>query len=176
MSPRTFDSLAGKLAVRPPSPPATRSAPAAGRTRTADAASGGQSLETTPGPSRPKPSSPSSSKVTTASRQVAFLLPPDLRDQLRERAHSTDKSQPDVVLDAIDATYKRLPELIAETSDTSGSTGLFNRRPTRRHNVDTVTVSVRLPTDAIATIDKLAKDTNAASRTHLLVTALANYL
>lgn len=68
------------------------------------------------------------------------------------------------------------PGLIADTSDGSSSTGLFNRKPTPRHSVDTVTVSVRLPADAIATIDKLARDTNAASRTDLLVTALANYL
>lgn len=171
MSPRTFDSLAGKLAVRPPSSQAPRSAPAVAQTRPADAAADGESAE----PTRAKPKA-TSTRVAAAPRQVAFLLPPDLRDQLRERARNTDKSQPDIVLDAIEATYKRLPDLIAETSDTSPTTGLFNRKPTRRHRVDTVTVSVRLPADAIATIDKLAKDTNAASRTHLLVTALANYL
>jgi len=171
MSPRTFDSLAGKLAVRPSTSQAPRSAPASpAQTRTADAVDG-EFAE----PARAKPKA-TSTRVAAAPRQVAFLLPPDLRDQLRERAHSTDKSQPDIVLDAIEATYKRLPDLIAETSDTSRITGLFNRKPTRRHKVDTVTVSVRLPADAIATIDKLAKDTNAASRTHLLVTALANYL
>lgn len=167
MSPRTFDSLAGKLAVRPPSP---RTPTQASLTAVSDVS---EPIEATTRATKPKTAS---TRVAAAPRQVAFLLPPDLRDQLRERAHSTDKSQPDVVLDAIEATYKRLPALIAETSGTSGVSGLFNRKPTRRHKVDTVTVSVRLPADAIATIDKLAKDTNAASRTHLLVTALANYL
>lgn len=173
MSPRTFDSLAGKLAVRPPSSPAPPSPRALPQAPMTDVADDGGPAEATARATKPKAPT---TRAAAAPRQVAFLLPPDLRDQLRERAHSTDKSQPDVVLDAIEATYKRLPDLIAETSDTSRTTGLFNRKPTRRHKVDTVTVSVRLPADAIATIDKLAKDTNAVSRTHLLVTALANYL
>jgi predicted transcriptional regulator len=173
MSPRTFESLAGKLAVRPPSSLMHRPSRPAPPSRSAETAIDEDVTEPT---TRAIAKSRASAKAVGAPRQVAFLLPPDLRDQLRERAHSTDKSQPDVVLDAIEATYGRLPDLIAETTDRSHLTGLFNRKPTRRHRVDTVTVSVRLPADAIATIDKLARDTNAASRTHLLVTALANYL
>lgn len=170
MSPRTFDSLAGKLAPRPPASSPSPSLRAVAQAPLADES---EPVETPARAVKPKATAPRSA---AAPRQVAFLLPPDLRDQLRERAHSTDKSQPDVVLDAIEATYKRLPDLIAEASETGRSTGLFTRKPIRRHKVDAVTVSVRLPVDAIATIDKLAKDTNAASRTHLLVTALANYL
>jgi len=173
MSPRTFDSLAGKLAVRPPATSPSPSLRALAQAPLTAVADDSEPVETTPRAAKPKATAP---RAAAAPRQVAFLLPPDLRDQLRERAHSTDKSQPDVVLDAIEASYKRLPDLIAETSETSRSTGLFTRKPTRRRKVDAVTVSVRLPADAIATIDKLVKDTNAASRTHLLVTALANYL
>jgi len=188
MSPRTFDSLAGKLAPRPPARPVDQPATSA-TTRTIRGTGTGTAPANEHVPEQVSSTRPNvtSARQTMksktgkieaggATRQVAFLMPPALRDRLRERARGTDRSQPNVVLDAIEASYPHLADLIAETAVAGDTSGLFIRTAPRDKKLDAVTVSIRLTVDAVTTIDNLVAKLGADSRTHLLNAALNHYL
>lgn len=171
--PRTFDSLANKLAARPTTPGPRERHPAPEPDRyPAEPARVSTSASHSDGP-RTTHHTP---RAGGALRTISFLAPVALRDRLRAKARLDATTQADVVLDAIETAYPHLNDLITDARPVPNSTALFTRTPRRRTSEVTAPVSIRLPLDAIATIDKLVNSAGAANRTRLLTTALQHYL
>jgi hypothetical protein len=171
---RRFASVAGKLAPKaaqpglhavPSSEPQPDSAPTAPANR--------QDEE----PQAKRPRSPKKTEPPGAAgalRPVVFLAPAELREALRDRSRREKRSQPNVVLDAIEATHHDLPVLLEHSGPER--TTLFVRPTARQQDTARVPVSVRLPSEAVETIDKLVGQAKAGNRTELLVAALRGYL
>jgi hypothetical protein len=172
---RRFASVAGKLAPKTPQsglhavpsgepqPDSTPAAPAAG-----DQHDEAQAKR----PRSPKKTEPP--RAAGALRPVVFLAPAELREALRDRSRDEKRSQPNIVLDAIEATHADLPVLLEHAGPER--TTLFVRPTTRQQDTARVPVSVRLPSEAVETIDKLVTQTKARNRTELLVAALRGHL
>ena len=134
-----------------------------GRRRTADPA--------------PRPQ-PKSAAADGGVRRIAFRLDPDLYTALNNRAARDGTSHGQVVLDSIEAAHSAgvLADLIDRHTQPATHDGLFPRLKARRPTRPTVLVEIRLHTRATAVLDTLVDQTNADSRTQLIVTALRHNL
>lgn len=111
-------------------------------------------------------------------RPVTLSLPANVVQSLRERARRDGVSQPDVLMDALIAAQERLPELLAHAETRMiHSDGLFVRRsPAKRRPEPLATLSLRLLSPNLDTIDDLAIKVAAPSRSALCLAALEDYL
>lgn len=125
--------------------------------------------------STPTPA-PASDLSTGGTRQVSLLAPAELRDRLRNHRRTNDITARDTILDALEANYERLSDLVSKAAPATRSGPLFTRtiRPTEPSVK--VQITVRFTQEEVATIDRLVEETQATDRSTLITTALENYL
>lgn len=120
----------------------------------------------------------------TASKGVPVHLPVPLNDRLQAYMAKTRKSHQTVLLDAVSATYKRLPELIrdatagGEDSDEE-RTDLFNRQKRPAPVTDAgprVKHTVRVAPSYRAILDRVTAELDAPSRNFVIITAYEAFL
>lgn len=120
-----------------------------------------------PGPSRPR-----------RRPHTVFYLPLNLSTELREFARIRNKTNADVIFDALESTLVELPQLLkpaaAEEVRDVGQ-GMFTRTPTRPVG-QKVQISGRIQEDNLVIIDRLVEQHQAESRSHLVEVALRAYL
>lgn len=127
-------------------------------------------------PSR-KPGAPRSRRGESPGfRPVTLSLPVSLVSQVKARARQEQTSQPDVLMDAVAATVDRLDVLLDASHSSSESDGLFIRHQATRPVEPMSTLTVRLLSTNLATIDELAAKHEAPSRSALCAVALRDYL
>jgi hypothetical protein len=175
-----FSAIAhGGLKRRPLSPkPVTDSAPAAEPTQANETAETG-ALDVLPGPTRrrtgERPTGPSAE--TGGTRRVAFRVPEALDAKLRARARSDDTSKVNVVLDAIEHVVTEKIELSFESRGANGArSSLFVRPRTPTAASPSIQTDIVLDVQSLTTVDKLAKDYKAPTRTAFLLACLEQYL
>lgn len=182
-STRRFASLSDALTPRTdpagdqPSPePGENTAPAlaapdpdtAARDAATDPNRGRQPARSTNMAATPQPVSQTADGGTV---NLGFYLPGGLRDQLREHASTHRRSQVNLLLDAVEATVDDIPAALRARQQPA-PTGLF-RRPSSDESVGGgPTMNMRIPADTVATIDRLATQAGARSRSEYLRTAL----
>lgn len=109
---------------------------------------------------------------------TVFYLPLDLSNDLREFARSRNKTNADVIFDALESTLEELPQLMRPSDGgeaTDGTQGMFTRVPAKPVG-QKVQISGRIQDDNLAVIDQLVKQHGAESRSHLVEVALRAYL
>lgn len=120
----------------------------------------------------------------TATKGVPVHLPVPLNDRLQAYMTKTRKSHQTVLLDAVSATYKRLPELIRQA--TAGGeeadedwTDLFNRQKRPAPITDAgprVKHTVRVAPSYRAILDRVTTELDAPSRNFVIITAYEAFL
>ncbi|WP_299091826.1 hypothetical protein [uncultured Microbacterium sp.] len=120
----------------------------------------------------------------TATKGVPVHLPVPLNDRLQAYMTKTRKSHQTVLLDAVSATYKRLPELIRQA--TAGGeetdeewTDLFNRQKRPAPVTDAgprVKHTVRVAPSYRAILDRVTTELDAPSRNFVIITAYEAFL
>ena len=120
----------------------------------------------------------------TASKGVPVHLPVPLNDRLQAYMAKTRKSHQTVLLDAVSATYKRLPELIREATGGGEDsdeewTDLFNRQKRPAPVTDAgprVKHTVRVAPSYRAILDRVTAELDAPSRNFVIITAYEAFL
>lgn len=140
----------------------------------------------TPGTSRARSTARSVADAgeEPASKGVGVLLPESLDARLRHQHDETKKSFPTIVMDAVESTYERLPDLIAKATGREAEPvrpSLFGRPTGAERRVGgtsepTVRHTIRLSERNVKVLDDLTDEMLSPSRTLLLVTALDAYL
>jgi hypothetical protein len=165
-------SLAGKLARHPgpqPAGPAQATSPKPERHAS--------SQQTTEKPGEAPRPAPVLHGGAGALRQITFLAPVALRTRLRAHLAASHTTMRETLLDAIEHAYPQLDQLLDPTRPTTRRGPLFTRQqPPAQTSQVKVQVSVRLATDEITTIDKLAAQHNAPDRSTLITIALDHHL
>jgi hypothetical protein len=166
-------SLAGKLA-RHPGPQPTGLAQATG---SKPAGHGSSQQDATDKPVKAARPATALHAGAGALRQITFLAPVPLRTRLRAHLAASHTTMRETLLDAIEHAYPQLDQLLDPTRPTTRRGPLFTRQQAPAHtNQVKVQVSVRLATDEITTIDKLAAQHNAPDRSTLITVALDHHL
>lgn len=119
-----------------------------------------------------------------ASKGVGVLLPKSLDARLRAHHDTTKKSFPTILMDAVEATYDRLPAHIAKATGRdkeAPKSSLFGRTTGAQRRVldsdeGTIRHTIRLSERNLGVLDDITADMHAPSRTFLIVTALDAYL
>jgi hypothetical protein len=120
-------------------------------------------------------SRPKASQGVDVIRNVPVFLPAELADRFRAAAREQRISQVNLLLDALTATRDQLGELVA-ADQPKPSDGLFARPAPRGGEVVSATLNLRTVSGNIDTIDRLADEAGAKSRSQLMRLALAHYL
>jgi hypothetical protein len=124
-----------------------------------------------------RPARRPASSSATVTRNVTLSLPASLVARIRDRARQDRATQPEVLLDALSATESDLGSLLADAAPTPTTDGLFVRRTPRPAHADPLsTLSLRLLSTNLETIDSLVAKHGAASRSALCAAALRQYL
>lgn len=111
-----------------------------------------------------------------ARRQISFATPVAIRHRLREYLAAAETTLADAIMTAIENAYPRIDELLTGHRPVVHRGPLFTRARSTPDRTDHVQVSLRLPSDAISTIDRLAAEHGAANRSQLITVALDAYL
>ena len=108
---------------------------------------------------------------------VQIYLSQNLAEQVRDVQARAGMSNAELVLSAIQATYRDLEAIIAEESAIPTG-GLFSReyRPRRDTGSASIQLGIRLRQGDIDQIDELVSSARARSRSAYIVTALRTYL
>lgn len=107
-----------------------------------------------------------------------FYLPLDLSKELREFARSRNKTNADVIFDALESTLEELPQLLKPAAGPAAGDagqGVFTRTPAKPVG-QKVQISGRIQDDNLTIIDRLVDQHGAESRSHLVEVALRAYL
>lgn len=130
-------------------------------------------------------SAPEDGGKETASMGVPVHLPGPLNDRLQAYMARTRKSHQTVLLDAIEATYSRLPQLIREATAAGGEeepqerVSLFSR-PTLQAPQSTgetrIKHTVRVSPTNRQILDNLTAELEAPSRNFVIITAYEAFL
>jgi hypothetical protein len=147
---------------------------------------------TVPGAPRPSPPaaprrSTTGESVSQTTRQIVgqtaelmrattLSLPAAVVTALKARAVADRVTHAEVLLDALSASAGDLADLVRSTRPRPTREGLFLRLPTRGPAEPMATLSVRMLTRNVETIDDLVATTEAASRSLLCTAALRRYL
>jgi len=115
---------------------------------------------------------------------LAIELPVEIDRRLAAYIAKTKKSHHTVLLDAVEATYDRLPDLIrtalGEDDEATPKVTLFNRAPLVKprpvHSGEKVRRTLKVTASNRALLDELTERFGAPSRTFLIVTAYDAYL
>lgn len=116
------------------------------------------------------------SETADLMRPITLSLPAALVTRLKDRATTDRVSQPEVLLDALTATADELAGLLEAANVRPTRAGLFLRTPPRGPAEPMATLSLRMLTRNVATIDDLVLSHEAPSRSALCATALRRYL
>lgn len=134
-------------------------------------------------PRRPAAAADGGGERETASKGVPVQLTEELNERLQAYMTRKSWSHQTVLLDAIEATYTRLPELISQAtaSDDAAAerTPLFDRpsRPTPKASGEArVKHTVRMSDSNRNTLDRIAEELGAPSRNFLITVAYEAYL
>lgn len=109
---------------------------------------------------------------------TVFYLPLDLSKELREFARSRNKTNADVIFDALESSLEELPQLLKPAAggvDGDASQGVFTRTPAKPVG-QKVQISGRIQDDNLTIIDRLVDQHGAESRSQLVEVALRAYL
>lgn len=108
---------------------------------------------------------------------TVFYLPLDLSKVLREFARSRNKTNANVIFDALESTLEELPQLLKPPAEGEGDDrhGMFTRTPSKPVG-QKVQISGRIQEDNLAIIDRLVDQHGAESRSQLVEVALRAYL
>ena len=111
-------------------------------------------------------------------RLVILQLPNDVADLLRVKARERGMTYKELTLDAIEATVDLLPNLIAAQRPRAREAGLFagERVATQVRPEGRRQVSIKLTEPSIRSLDELADQLSARSRSELVSVALSAYL
>lgn len=133
-------------------------------------------VQTSPKPLAKKvpPANGLPSGAATTYKRVTLSLPLVVVESLRSRATLDQVPQVDVLMDALESTSSRLPELL-EGEVSAQPVGLFIRSAPRPSEPMT-TLSLRILTDNLNVIDALVNELDAPSRSRLCDIALRDYL
>lgn len=166
----------------PTAAPATAAEPAAVQTSATEPAA--QPVERKPrAPRRAQPRETEEGERETASKGVPVHLTEELNDRLQDYMARKRWSHQTVLLDAIEATYTRLPELIraatAADDETTERTPLFDRpsRPAPKASGEArVKHTVRMSDSNRNILDRITEDLGAPSRNFVITVAYEAYL
>lgn len=190
---RQVDSTPKPPAEQPAAPKTTQStpesavtpqpAPAPEATPTADITPPSEPAKKTRAPRRSAAADDGGGERETASKGVPVHLTEELNERLQ--AYMTRKrwSHQTVLLDAIEATYTRLPALIREATaaddEAAERTPLFDRpsRPTPKASGEArVKHTVRMSDSNRNTLDRITEELGAPSRNFVITVAYEAYL
>lgn len=155
----------------PPSPPQSRDRSPSGSSRVSQLHPQGQESAGVDSPQR-------MSDAAETTRVLSISLPLSISDQFRDRARHQG-TQVDVLLDAIERHVDQLNDLVMASRQHAPrkSGGLFDRVPSRlTRGGPFVSISLRMKSINVETIDRLAQQSGADSRSHLCAVALEAYL
>lgn len=134
-------------------------------------------------PRRTQPREPDEGERETASKGVPVHLTEELNDRLQDYMARKRWSHQTVLLDAIEATYTRLPELIraatAADDETTERTPLFDRpsRPAPKASGEArVKHTVRMSDSNRNILDRITEELGAPSRNFVITVAYEAYL
>ncbi len=176
-APKTTPAPAAAPAPAPTPEPATAAAPAAEATPPSEPAKKARA------PRRSAAADDGGGERETASKGVPVHLTEELNERLQ--AYMTRKrwSHQTVLLDAIEATYTRLPALIREATaaddEAAERTPLFDRpsRPTPKASGEArVKHTVRMSDSNRNTLDRITEELGAPSRNFVITVAYEAYL
>ena len=127
---------------------------------------------------RKKPSQPprQATRSQQGSKTLSFLIPDDLRAAYKARATRDQQSLPNVLLDAIEATYRDLAAELHAEAPTQQPAGMFERPQHRETTGNQSTMVIRVPVQAAETIDELWQNAEADNRSQFIRAALRRYL
>lgn len=117
-----------------------------------------------------------------ATAPLTFSLPEDLISKVRKFNKDKKISYPNIVLNAIDATYDKLPSLLEPEHFQVPTRNLFQRPsiiPTttaRDGSTRKESMTMRMKKKYIAVLDQIAAELTDKNRTKLVETALKEYL
>lgn len=173
-------SKAPQVAAAPIEVPAPAPTPAAADV---DEAAPAEPAKKQRAPRRPAAAADSGGERETASKGVPVQLTEELNERLQAYMTRKSWSHQTVLLDAIEATYTRLPELISQAtaSDDAAAerTPLFDRpsRPTPKASGEArIKHTVRMSDSNRNTLDRIAEELGAPSRNFLITVAYEAYL
>lgn len=114
------------------------------------------------------------SRPAAGEGRLVLWTPEEIRGRMQAEQRRTGKRYLDQVLDAIEATYEQLPDLVATSGEKAHVQGsLFERVIETEHAERRVQLTIRGVLDSqLAVIDELAATTGAGSRSALVNTAL----
>ncbi|WP_417541369.1 hypothetical protein [Microbacterium maritypicum] len=134
-------------------------------------------------PRRTQPRETEDGERETASKGVPVHLTEELNDRLQDYMARKRWSHQNVLLDAIEATYTRLPELIraatAADDETTERTPLFDRpsRPAPKASGEArVKHTVRMSDSNRNILDRITEELGAPSRNFVITVAYEAYL
>jgi len=186
--PPALANLLTRRTPAPASPPTTAPGPA---DSTSDASSASQVKER---PARRRRTAPPSARrespaavpaesadpVGDVTSQVSvYVLPELLQAVRRTRANDRGRTNADIAFEAIDATHRKLAEIVAARHGRAGRPGsLFPTRRTGRSTEPTRRVlwSMKATPAELAVVDRLVTETGAVSRSELIATAMEAHL
>lgn len=167
-----------------PKAPANEAAPAAAATTPKKPATRRQAAPSPAATSdAPEDDEPENGRET-ATKGVPVHLPSSLNDRLQSYMARTRKSHQTVLLDALEATYDRLPELIrqataGEAAEEAPKASLF-ARPTRPAPVASgeprIKHTVRVSPTNRKILDTITAELEAPSRNFVIITAYEAFL
>jgi hypothetical protein len=117
------------------------------------------------------------STETGGTRRVAFRVPEAMDIKLRARVRTDDTSKVNVVLDAIEHVVTEKIQLTFKGRGSDGArSSLFVRPRTPTAASPSIQTDIVLDVQSLTTVDKLAKDYKAPTRTAFLLACLEQYL
>lgn len=116
-----------------------------------------------------------------ASREtLSIRAPKNIIDAYERHRNKTKLSYPNILLNAVDATYDKLPALLATNTAAVPGRDLFGRGPSVQtlddDTEDKVIKTMRMKKSHMQIIDKLTQEYSPKNRNRLIVTALTEYL
>ena len=121
---------------------------------------------------------PASAQSDGGTRPIIAYVPASLMERLRQRRLHDRVTYTDIALDAVEATYHRLPELLAPYRPAAHTGSLFVRsgKATSFTQEPHVQVNLRFSAQNLEVLDRLTEELAAPNRSVLIATALDNYL
>ncbi|KJR10301.1 hypothetical protein [Gordonia sihwensis] len=108
-------------------------------------------------------------------RKLTLSLPLELKQGLRVRAKAEDRKYDDLIFDAIEEVYDRLPKLVSELRRTPYMSQLFARKP-ESSTAQRVALQIYTLSSNVAVLKNLADELDAADMSQVVEAALAAYL
>ena len=189
--PPALANLLTRRTPAPASPPTTAPGPA---DSTPDASASQVKTSSEERPTRRRRTAPPSARrespaavpaesadpVGDVTSQVSvYVLPELLQAVRRTRANDRGRTNADIAFEAIDATHRKLAEIVAARHGRAGRPGsLFPTRRTGRSTEPTRRVlwSMKATPAELAVVDRLVTETGAVSRSELIATAMEAHL